>query len=390
MILLIGNYPNDRQESMQRFANLLKDELTKAGKEVQLIAPKPFFGRIKPSAHGLGKWLGYLDKFLIFPLQLRFIINAAKKQFPSNLLVHVCDHSSAPYCHFLQDVPHLVTCHDVLALRSAQEEIPENPTSRTGKIYQTLILKGLRNAHHIACVSEETQRQLLLLSGFEKSMISIIENGLNYPYTPMKNDEATNLIDSALSNCGRADLRGRPFILHVGGNQWYKNRSGVIRIFSELKRRGLDELILLLIGKPLPKILSHELKNEKDAAVITDADSELLRALYSKAELLLFPSLQEGFGWPIVEAQACGCRVATSDRPPMSEIAGKGAALIDPQNIEHSAEMVKSVIVESADRKEQRLRQGFENCSRFSTARMIEGYLGLYTAMLANHKSVTA
>ena len=66
---------------------------------------------------------------------------------------------------------------------------------------------------------------------------------------------------------------------------------------------------------------------EMAASVIplTNVDNETLRALYSAAELLLFPSLEEGFGWPIVEAQACGCRVVTSQKAPMTEAGGDAA-----------------------------------------------------------------
>ncbi len=70
-ILLVGNYLPDRQESMQRFANMLQIGLVELGHEVRLIRPEPFFGRLRPSGNGLGKWLGYVDKFLLFPRQLR-------------------------------------------------------------------------------------------------------------------------------------------------------------------------------------------------------------------------------------------------------------------------------------------------------------------------------
>ena len=59
---------------------------------------------------------------------------------------------------------------------------------------------------------------------------------------------------------------------------------------------------------------------------------EELRALYASATALLFPSLQEGFGWPVIEAQACGCPVFTSDLAPMNEIGGEGAVYVDPKN----------------------------------------------------------
>src|SRR6185437_13088426 len=67
-----------------------------------------------------------------------------------------------------------------------------------------------------------------------------------------------------------------------------------------------------------------------------------LRALYTGALALLFPSLEEGFGWPILEAQACGCPVITSDRSPMMDIAGNAAIFIDPKNAAGAAAAIAS------------------------------------------------
>jgi len=111
-ILLIGNYINDAQESMQRFAEVLKKGLIKEKQEVKLIRPETFFGKIKPSHYGVGKWLGYIDKFVIFPWKL-------KKEKKWADIVHICDHSNSFYVKYLKDVKHLVTCHDLLTIRSA-------------------------------------------------------------------------------------------------------------------------------------------------------------------------------------------------------------------------------------------------------------------------------
>src|SRR5687768_9602452 len=66
MILLIGNYPLDRQQSMQRFAMMMLLGLTAAGVSAELIQPAPFFGRFRYAGGFIAKWLGYLDKFFLF------------------------------------------------------------------------------------------------------------------------------------------------------------------------------------------------------------------------------------------------------------------------------------------------------------------------------------
>src|ERR1700722_12205110 len=117
-ILLIGNYPPDRQESMLRFAELMQRELTARGHFVTLLQPRPILG-------GSGKWLGYADKFLLFP----FTLNRIKKKYD---VVHICDHSNSIYAKYLTGLPNIATCHDVLAIKSALGEVPQNMVSSTG------------------------------------------------------------------------------------------------------------------------------------------------------------------------------------------------------------------------------------------------------------------
>src|SRR5438067_12902168 len=71
MILLIGNYPLDRQPSMQRFATMMLDGLATAGVPAELIQPRPFLGNCRATGRLVAKWLGYIDKFNFFRRQLR-------------------------------------------------------------------------------------------------------------------------------------------------------------------------------------------------------------------------------------------------------------------------------------------------------------------------------
>ena len=66
-VLLVSNYLTDAQESMQRFAALMEKGLIQSGHEVRTLRPRPIVGRLRPSGEGVGKWLGYIDKFGVFP-----------------------------------------------------------------------------------------------------------------------------------------------------------------------------------------------------------------------------------------------------------------------------------------------------------------------------------
>ncbi|EKD09734.1 glycosyltransferase family 4 protein [Limnospira platensis] len=370
-ILLIGNYLPDAQQSMQRFSAVMESELKKAGHDVRLLRPEAKLGQLKPGGSGVGKWLGYIDKFIMFPPTLKEHLAWAD-------VAHICDHSNGFYTHHLQKIPNIVTCHDLLAVRSALGEIPENPTGWTGRQLQQIILKGLNKAQRVACVSKKTREDLLRITQLEAQAVTTIYMGLNYPYRPMSETEYKPRL---------AKLKvpeNSSFILHVGGNQWYKNRSGVIQIFAHLKQKQVQgDIHLVIAGDPFTQELQQLIKNyELEGSVIScvNIDNEDLRALYSAAIALLFPSLQEGFGWPIIEAQACGCPVFTSHIPPMTEVGGEVAIYIDPKNPQESA----TKILDSLNIIKPDPQPLFDNAKRFTTEKMINEYIGLYEQAIAD------
>ena len=372
-VLLVGNYLRDGQPSMQRFTTLMASGLSEAGHQVRVLRPPALVGKIGRAGEESGKWLGYIDKFAIFPA----ILPAAVRWSD---VVHICDHSNSIYVKYLQGVPHVVTCHDLLGVRSALGEIPQNQTRWTGRQLQRQILSGLSKAQHIVCVSEATRADLLRVAGVPETRVSRVYNALGYPYSPMNREEATFRVGQLLID------PNHPFLLHVGGNQWYKNRLGVLRIFLLLRKCSGRTFNLVMVGKAWTKEMRHFVaENELGCAVteLTAVEDEDLRALYSTATMMLFPSLQEGFGWPIVEAQACGCPVVTSRRSPMSEVGGNAAVYVDPDNPESAAAVVESYL----DRVKSLRQASLNNAARFNRSAMIRSYLSLFEKVCSHNVS---
>ena len=364
-VLLVGNYAPDRQQSMLRFADLMQRELGRRGLAVTLLQPDPRLLGARAATSRLGKWLGHADKLLRFPRQLRGM--AADYD-----VVHILDHSNAMYCHHLHDRPHVVTCHDLLAVRSALGEFPENPTRWSGRRLQRMILRGLQQARLVACVSRATQADVERLAGLPANRIGLVANGLNHPYHPLPSAG----IGPALDRLGLP--AERRYLLHVGGNHWYKNRPGVLRIMGALRRlpQGAD-LHLVMVGEPLDPTLAAVAAEEHLANhlhIRGNLDNDTLNALYAGALGLIFPSLQEGFGWPIIEAQAAGCPVFVSDRPPLPEVAGNDAVRFDPLDPARAA----AAIADALPRRDALVAAGHANAATFTTAAMIDGYLDLY------------
>ena len=385
-VLLVANYEPDGQQSMQRFAAVLAKELAGSGMDVTMIRPEPFFGRLHPGARGLGKWLGYLDKFLVFPIVLRKKLSALNPPLSTPLLVHICDHSNAFYTRYLRGVPHVVTCHDMLAVRSALGEIPQNPTRWFGRILQRLVVRGLERARVIACVSEATRGDLLRLVSGSEARSSVAKIGLNAPFHPMPKADARARVLTHVRAMGKSFPEDGRYILHVGDDSWYKNRTRVVELFAELHRASdQSDLWLMMVGKPI----GPELRALIDESGIADrvvewggVQHEDLCAIYAAAELLLFPSLQEGFGWPIIEAQACGCRVLTTDRPPMNDVGGTAAAYFQPEDFGAALDVLLNVLYENDAQRQARIEAGLANAAKYATARMMENYTALYAATL--------
>jgi glycosyltransferase involved in cell wall biosynthesis len=368
-VLLVGNYERDAQQSMARYAAWLVRVLRSRGHEVTVARPQAFFSRLAEHP-GLRKYLGYLDKFLLFPPRLRGL----SRDYD---LVHILDHSNSMYLRSVRARPNLITCHDVLAIRAARGEFPATRTGWTGRLLQRWILAGLRRAGHVVCVSAKTADDLKTLIGTTGAEMSVIANSLNWKYRPG--------VAFPIELATRLSLDpGDPYLLHVGGNQWYKNRAGVVRIFARQAATGeFATAKLIMAGKPFTDELHAAVREERlEERVIelTDASNEELQALYSNAVALLFPSLEEGFGWPILEAQACGCPVITTNRPPMSEVAGEGAILIDPLNLD---EATAAIIAGLRDPKALRAA-GFRNATRFDEATIADQYCAFYGEILGN------
>lgn len=367
-VLLIGNYLLDQQESMQRFANMLETGLNNAGHEVRLIRPKPFFGR-GISINGLRKWLGYIDKFVLFPRHLCQAIPWAD-------VVHVCDHSNAMYVKYLQNVPHLVTCHDLLSVRGALGQDTACLASPTGKILQRWILHSLRQAQMIACVSTYTKQDLeQLVDENSHQNFRLVLNGLNYGYKVITPGEAA----ARLANVVNFDVT-KPFILNVSSSLQRKNRDGIIRIIHKIRDEWDGQLVFA--GTPLTADLVeliHKLNLNHRIVQINKPDNNLLEALYNLALVLLFPSRSEGFGWPVIEAQACGCPVVCSDRTSLPEVAGNSALL---RAIDDEAGFGADILrLTKPSERDIWSKKGLENVKRFTFEDMLSKYVNLYTEL---------
>lgn len=386
MNLVLFTHPNFLgSQSHQHFARMLVRAYLRHGHTVELRQPEPV---VRQYIQGrAAKWAGYVDQYIIFPWRMRQRIATD----PAHTLYVFCDQALGPWMPMVAHRPHVVHCHDLLALRSALGHVPENPTAWTGRLYQRYIRAGFRHARHFISVSQKSRSDLHQFGGVRPVTSEVVYNGLNHPYKRQSSETAR----LSLQRAGLPVPNG--FVLHIGGGQWYKNPIGVLHLYAKyvVKRAAASEPVLPLwiVGPspsaPLQQVIDG-LPAQGSVRFFQKLDPYAIEALYSLASALIFPSLAEGFGWPIAEALACGCPVITTDDAPMSEVGGPHAhyvpRLMSPDGMSawaaHGADVLCQLLSRPRVEREAAAAAGIEWTRRFDAQRAIEGYLKIYQSVL--------
>jgi glycosyltransferase involved in cell wall biosynthesis len=334
-VLIISNYRNDKQYSMQRFGNLLLNHSNRIeGVKINEIFPRPLFGKLF-SFSKLVKWAAYIDKYLVFQKRLE---NVLKKNEQKIGTVHIIDHSNSPYIKAIKKASSakcLLTCHDLIAIRTAMGEFQEAPqTSYSGKRLQNWIQHSLPFADYFVCDSEHTKSDLNRIVPSSGSKSKVIHLGTNL-----------NSVNLQKQSVIKSELLFNPvstrFILHVGSAAWYKNRSGLFQAFRNAKQENqYNDLKLVLVGPPPqeheinPSLKKWIERNSGNIYSINYASDKALSQLYVNAEFLIFPSFIEGFGWPPLEAASSGCPVITTKTGAIYDLLGQNAKYVNPSDQE--------------------------------------------------------
>lgn len=365
-VLLVGNFRPDAQQSMLRFEEMLVQGLTARGHQVARTFPVPRLSKLaRPYRYaGWPKLAGYFDKFVLFPRRLR---ESIRKQAPD--VIHIVDHANAIYGDIAAGKPLIVTCHDLMQIQLAHGQLRGPSPGFFGRRYQNWILRHLRRTPHVVCVSEKTKTDLQELTGRGAETVTVIPNGLNRPFRRCDTYEARRRLAAV---CARnaiplSVLDG--FVFNLSGGQWYKNRPGLLAIHHRLCQL-LPHPPALLLGGKYPAGMAMP----PSVYATGPLSAPELEAAYSLAGALIHPSWAEGFGWPIAEAQTCGCPVFASDRAPMTEVGGDAARYFDPSDSDAAARVITAAWHE----RETMRSRGLQQAERWAPSRMLAHYEQVY------------
>ena len=365
-------------QSMPRFARMITKGMHARGHSADEWTAKPFFYKL-PIPARFKKWLGYIDQFIVFPLQVRWRV----RQLPGNTLFVFSDQALGPWVPLVAKRPHVIHVHDFMALRSSLGEFVQNPTGWTGRQYQAMIRRGFGHGQGFVSVSEKTRIDLKRFLPTKPRVSEVVYNGLNFPFRCMNHAEYSSILSAT-----GLPVPASGFLLHVGGNQWYKNRLGVLEIYEAYVQQEQNPLPLWMVGEAPTdsmKTIAQRVMNKGEVRFLSGLSDDQVCAAYSAARLMIFPSLAEGFGWPIAEAMACGCPVLTTAEAPMTEVGGEAAYYIprrpDTESADWATQAGKKVITIlalSSAEQQHRQEQGFMQAAKFDTQLTMNAYEKIY------------
>lgn len=261
----------------------------------------------------------------------------------------------------------VVTIHDLTHFQFA----PDFGRRRVWLAFR-LLQRAVRRAEHLIVVSDATRRALETMFPEARDKTTVVHHGVADDFRPLP---------AEIRETFRRTQRLGRFLLYVGSTRPHKNLPRLLQAFARV-RTQFPQVTLVLLGIEPSSPLDH-----MDGVRLQGHACEAqLVQWYNAAEALVFPSLNEGFGLPILEAMACGTPVITSNVASLPEVAGDASLLIDPWDTEALAEAIRRLLGDRSLRNVLR-DKGLKRAKGFTWASAAEQTLRIYRQVADREKS---
>jgi glycosyltransferase involved in cell wall biosynthesis len=366
-VAVLHNYRDEQQPSMRLYADRLADALLRRHVRVARLRPP----EVVPDAWRAASaaWVkidGYVGRFAVYPRLVRHLVADVN---------HIVDHGQGYLVASLDAHRTVVTCHDLILLVLAVGRIGASNVPPVALQLFRISLEIMKRAAMVVADSTQTKRDLVRFVGIDPARVTVIYPGLNQSFA---RDPARG---EALRH--RLGVGAGPLALQIG-RAFYKNIPGALRVLRRVRQEGID-LRLVRVGRALSgadRALADKLKVTSSVVELGTVTDDDIPALYNAVDLLLFPSLYEGFGWPPLEAMASGTPVVCSRAGSLDEVVSDAALTADPEDVEALAWHVAAVLTD-AKLRGTLVERGLERASQFSWDRAAAEMIAVYRDVIA-------
>lgn len=360
-ILFIGNFFNESY-SMNIYANELFKEFNKSDLDIELFQPR------KNSSYIIKLFY----KYFYFPF---IILNRSKDK----AIVHIGDQSYAflsRYFKYLnKNIKIVITCHDIIPYYYAKDLFNHSLFGSISNYLWRASIYSLKYAHIILSDSNYTRGKIIQYLNIESSRIRVVYLGTNQL---TQNQTPSEILLAKLKL-----YENKKLLLSVGSNETRKNLNILIDVLK-LLNRNKNDFVLLRVGENISKEQEQTLRNYDQLSNVVQLgklSSNDLKYVFEKSHIFLFPSFEEGFGLPCLEAMNQGVPVIASYSASIPEIVGNAGILVDPFNADSFVKAIYE-IGESDNKREELVKAGYERVKIFTWRATASNVIEIYNLAL--------
>ncbi len=268
----------------------------------------------------------------------------------------------------------IVSVHDLIAY-----EVPENYSALFSRYMKFITRRAVKRADMIVAFSQYVKEQIMGRFKIRDERITIIPHGVSEIFKPFDNEQKERW---------RRDLDvPEQFIFSVGSSEPRKNIITLLKAMRQLKQhdQSLPHTLIIAVSdkisrrSPLHQMVKS-LDIEGDVRFVHVTSPREMCAFYNTAEIFVFQTRSEGFGFPVLEAMACGTPVICSNIPPLKETAGECAEMFSPVDYVTLAKKMYNVLID--EEKQQEMGEaGISGAGEFTWSHAAAQYLSLYTSV---------
>ena len=318
--------------------------------------------RAAASVRPLARVAAYVDRYLIGQWQAR------GQDADVN---HIIEHGYSHLAFSLDRRRTVVTFHDAVLSKLQARELPVDAYPRLTMLGYRLSLAAIRRVAAVITDSESSRNDFLRFTDCDPSRVYLIPLGVSERFRPVDRKDGDRV----------EERDGRPMrILHVGHCGVYKNIEGILRSIPLLVARLGPQVVFVKAGGPFTRsqlALIDRLGIEQHVQHLGMIPAAALPGVYAGADLLLMPSLHEGFGLPALEAMACGTPVIASNQGSLPEVVGEAGLLVEPNDVEQIAAAAERLLTDAELRADLR-KKGLERARTFTWERTARETLAVY------------